>query len=117
MSRPASAAASRSFPAVSAIDIGAVADPVQARRQLARRMIPGVRTYASHGELLDAEAELDFVDIATPVWSWGLLIVLAVALVFGLVVAMAVGWLMWVSQPPMEKAAIRASSFSRAAAY
>jgi len=47
-------------------EIVAVADTVQARRQAARDAIPGVRTYATHQELLSAEPELDFVDIATP---------------------------------------------------
>jgi predicted dehydrogenase len=46
--------------------IVAVADPVEARREAARRLIPGVRTFASHEELLDAGLDLDFVDIATP---------------------------------------------------
>jgi predicted dehydrogenase len=43
-----------------------VADPVEARRRAAERSIPGVRTFATHGELLDAGLGLDFVDIATP---------------------------------------------------
>ena len=47
-------------------EILAVADPTPARRKAAREQIPGVRTYASHQELLEAEKELDFVDIATP---------------------------------------------------
>ena len=48
--------------------IVAVADPVKARRQAARQMIPGVATYASHDELLADHQRLglDFVDIATP---------------------------------------------------
>ncbi|HTJ46836.1 MAG TPA: Gfo/Idh/MocA family oxidoreductase [Kofleriaceae bacterium] len=47
--------------------IVAVADICEARRRLAERLIPGVRTYATVTQLLDAEAKhLDFVDIATP---------------------------------------------------
>jgi len=46
--------------------IVAVADPVKARREAARAMIPGVRTYASHTDLLAQCDNLDFVDIATP---------------------------------------------------
>src|SRR5262245_22619721 len=48
------------------VRIVAVADITEARRALARQMIPGVRTYASHEELLAEEDELDFFDIATP---------------------------------------------------
>jgi len=46
--------------------IVAVADPVEARRRAAAQLIPGVRLFASHRELLDADLGLDFVDIATP---------------------------------------------------
>lgn len=47
--------------------IVAVADICEARRHLAERLIPGVRTYPSVAALLDAEAKgLDFIDIATP---------------------------------------------------
>jgi predicted dehydrogenase len=47
--------------------IVAVADICEARRALAERLIPGVRTYSSVTALLDAEAKsLDFIDIATP---------------------------------------------------
>jgi predicted dehydrogenase len=48
------------------VRIVAVADITPARLALARQMIPGVRTYATHEELLAAEQELDFIDIATP---------------------------------------------------
>ena len=48
------------------VRIAAVADITPARLELARAMIPGVRTYATHEELLAAETELDFIDIATP---------------------------------------------------
>ncbi len=48
------------------VQIVAVADITPARLELARQMIPGVRTYDSYQTLLDGEAELDFVDIATP---------------------------------------------------
>jgi predicted dehydrogenase len=48
------------------VRIVAVADLTPARLELARQMIPGVRTYASHEALLEAEDELDFIDIATP---------------------------------------------------
>ena len=48
------------------VRIVAVADITPARLELARERIPGVRTYASYRELLDAERDLDFVDIATP---------------------------------------------------
>ena len=48
--------------------IVAVADPVAARLREAERIIPGVRTFGSHEELLAHadQLELDFVDIATP---------------------------------------------------
>lgn len=46
--------------------IVAVADICEARRREAARLLPGIRTYASHEELLAGEPELDFVDIATP---------------------------------------------------
>jgi predicted dehydrogenase len=47
--------------------VAAVADVSAARRELARRLIPGVRVYPDHGSLLAAEARrLDYVDIATP---------------------------------------------------
>lgn len=46
--------------------IVAVADPVEARREAARRALPGARVFASHEELLAAGLDLDFVDIATP---------------------------------------------------
>jgi predicted dehydrogenase len=47
--------------------IVAVADGCEARRRLAEKLIPGVRTYATATALLDAEARnLDFIDIATP---------------------------------------------------
>jgi len=47
--------------------IVAVADICEARRELARRLIPGARIYSSAIEMLDAEADrLDFIDIATP---------------------------------------------------
>jgi predicted dehydrogenase len=48
------------------VRIVAVADITPARLELARQMIPGVRTYATHEEMLAAEDDLDFVDIATP---------------------------------------------------
>jgi predicted dehydrogenase len=47
--------------------IVAVADSCAARRELARKLLPGARIYASADELLAAESgQLDFVDIATP---------------------------------------------------
>jgi predicted dehydrogenase len=49
------------------IEIVAVADVSQERRELARRHFPGARIYADHRALLTAEhGALDFVDIATP---------------------------------------------------
>jgi predicted dehydrogenase len=49
------------------VEIVAVADICPARRELARKALPGVRTYPDHRSLLDAEAPgLDFVDICTP---------------------------------------------------
>jgi len=49
------------------VQIVAVADVSEARRRLAVEHMPGVRVYADHLEMLDAEAgNLDFVDIATP---------------------------------------------------
>src|SRR5262245_59844655 len=49
------------------VEIVAVADPSPARLELARQQLPGVRVYADHESLLEAEAgKLDFIDIATP---------------------------------------------------
>jgi predicted dehydrogenase len=49
------------------VEIVAVADLSEARRELARQHFPGVRVYADHETLLAAEhANLDFVDVATP---------------------------------------------------
>jgi len=49
------------------VRIVAVADLSEARRKLALEHFPGVRVYADHLALLEAEARnLDFVDIATP---------------------------------------------------
>jgi len=45
--------------------IVAVADAAADRRALAERLLPGVRTYPHHDDLLRHE-QLDFVDIATP---------------------------------------------------
>jgi predicted dehydrogenase len=50
-----------------AISLSAIADRCEARRELARRLVPGVRVYADHRAMLAAEStSLDFVDIATP---------------------------------------------------
>jgi predicted dehydrogenase len=46
--------------------IVAVADICGPRRELARRLIPGVRVYEDAQALFNAEKQLDFVDIATP---------------------------------------------------
>jgi predicted dehydrogenase len=56
------------FPRESApLRIVAVADTCAARRERALADLPGVRVYASHGELLEREAgRIDFVDITTP---------------------------------------------------
>ena len=49
------------------VEIVAVADVSEERRELARRHFPGVRVYADHCALFAAERrELDFCDIATP---------------------------------------------------
>src|SRR5438128_2959803 len=48
------------------VRIEAVADVCEARRELARKLVPDARIYATHGELLAAEEGLDFLDIATP---------------------------------------------------
>jgi predicted dehydrogenase len=49
------------------VQIEAIADVCEARRDLARRQFPRARIYADHRALLAAEADtLDFVDIATP---------------------------------------------------
>jgi predicted dehydrogenase len=51
------------------VEIVAVADVSEERRELARRHFPGVRVYADHRALLAAECEkgeLDFCDVATP---------------------------------------------------
>jgi predicted dehydrogenase len=46
--------------------IVAVVDPVEARRRAATEQIQGVRVFASLDELLDADLELDFLDVASP---------------------------------------------------
>jgi predicted dehydrogenase len=49
------------------VEIVAIADVSEERRELARRHFPGARLYADHRALLEAEhALLDFCDIATP---------------------------------------------------
>ena len=49
------------------VEIVAVADVSETRRELARRHFPGVRVYADHRALLAAEhGEVDFCDVATP---------------------------------------------------
>jgi predicted dehydrogenase len=49
------------------VEIVAIADVSEERRELARQHFPGVRVYADHRALIAAEHEgLDFVDIATP---------------------------------------------------
>ena len=49
------------------VEIVAIADVSEERRELARRHFPGARLYADHRALLEAEhARLDFCDIATP---------------------------------------------------
>lgn len=48
-------------------EIVAVADGCAARRALAQKLIPGVRTYHDAAELLAAElGKIDFIDISTP---------------------------------------------------
>lgn len=44
----------------------AVADPLPARRELARELLPGVRVYESQAALLAAESPLDFVAVCSP---------------------------------------------------
>jgi predicted dehydrogenase len=52
------------------VEIRAVADVTEARRQAAREAFPGARLYESHTELLAREAPmLDFVDITTPPYA------------------------------------------------
>ena len=48
------------------VRIVAVADITKARREYAKQTIPGVRTYETHEQLLAAERDLHFIDIATP---------------------------------------------------
>jgi predicted dehydrogenase len=49
------------------VEIVAVADVCPARRELARRAVPGIRLYPDYRSLLDAEGSaLDFVDLCTP---------------------------------------------------
>ena len=50
-----------------AVEITAIADICEARRQVAHEMFPAARVYPDHASLLVAEADaLDFLDIATP---------------------------------------------------
>ena len=49
------------------VEIIAVADICEARRDLAKKVLPGIRIYDDYEELLKQEStELDFVDISTP---------------------------------------------------
>ena len=48
------------------LELVAVADPLPARRDLARALLPGVRAYEDLASLLDRESDLDFVDLCTP---------------------------------------------------
>jgi predicted dehydrogenase len=48
------------------VQIAAVADICGPRRELARKLIPGVRIYEDAQSLLAKEKRLDFIDIATP---------------------------------------------------
>lgn len=48
------------------VEVVAVADICAERRALAARDLPGARIYDSYRALLDAETELDVVDVATP---------------------------------------------------
>jgi predicted dehydrogenase len=49
------------------VEIVAIADISEARRQKAHEMMPGVRVYASAEELLKKESgNLDFIDVSTP---------------------------------------------------
>jgi predicted dehydrogenase len=48
------------------VDIVAVVDGCGARRISATKQIPGVRTFASVGDLLRSSMSLDFIDVATP---------------------------------------------------
>ena len=49
------------------VELVAIADTCEERRALARAAVPGARVYATHQELLSAEAgRLDFVDVCTP---------------------------------------------------
>jgi len=52
--------------AMDGVRIVAVADITPARLEYARALCPGIRTYRTYQELLAAEPDLDFVDIATP---------------------------------------------------
>jgi predicted dehydrogenase len=54
------------------VEIRAVADVSEARREAARRAFPGARIYESHSDLLAREAQmLDFVDVTTPPYAHG----------------------------------------------
>jgi predicted dehydrogenase len=56
--------------AAGGVEIRAVADVTEARRQAARRIFPQARLYSSHAELLANEASmLDFVDISAPPYA------------------------------------------------
>lgn len=49
------------------VELVAIADVNEARRQAAARNVPGARIYSSHEELIARErGRLDFIDIATP---------------------------------------------------
>jgi predicted dehydrogenase len=57
------------LPALSAcpeLTLAAVVEPLPARRDLARALLPGVRVYEDLAGLLMGEADLDFVDLCTP---------------------------------------------------
>src|SRR5258708_8649931 len=48
------------------VEIAAIADLCPARVEVARAAAPKARVYQSYSELLEREAQLDFIDIATP---------------------------------------------------
>jgi predicted dehydrogenase len=55
------------LPGPTKFEIVAVADICEARREKARKAIPGVRVYETHEQLLEAErGRIDFVDVTTP---------------------------------------------------
>lgn len=55
----------------SGLEIVAVADVCAARREVAARVIPGIRVYEDHESLIAAEKGIEFIDVTAPPYAHG----------------------------------------------